>query len=332
MIERAVNFERPRGMRCGSCKYEWQTDDEWLDRFHQADEACPECRTDCQVEERPDFWVVQDDSSYDDSKVLDVYWYHSSTHANWPDRTFDPTARLTDETKQRFQHIGTDGRALERWAQGQKTKALHLGTYEAAIENMLRRMKDQDSTDDQFYLYRVRLSSNVAIEPGVHKEPTDWVGDVQLAKVCAPGINTFRYVNTHEDPSSVSLAVTPDAIQAVQGIPIPLAVDRANPWVSAAAARLLKAASRPAPEPKTKLERMQRHRPSALSIEASKLEDEVADRLPFGLRDRFHRYFDEKNLTAEPAAFPSKLIGLAALVNDPLAVLGLLDTVPSREV
>lgn len=102
--------------------------------------------------------------------------------------------------------------------------------------------------------------------------------------------------------------------------------------MSAAAARLLKAASLPAPEPKTKFERMQRHRPSALSIEACKLEDEVADRLPFGLRDRFHRYFDEKDLAAEPPAFPSKLMGLAALVNDPLRVLGMLDTVPWREV
>ncbi|WP_156037201.1 hypothetical protein [Arthrobacter sp. UNC362MFTsu5.1] len=332
MIERAVNFERLRGMRCGSCKYEWQAHDEWLDRFHQADEACPECRTDCQVEERPDFWVVQDDSLYDDSKVRDVYWYHTSTHANWPDRTFDPTARLTDETKQRFQDIGTDGRSLERWAQGQKTKALHLGTYEAAIENMLRRMSDQDSADDQFYLYRVRLSPNAAIVPGVHKEPTDWVGDVQLAKVCAPGLNTFRYVNTHEDPSSVSLAVTPDAIQAVQGIPIPLAIDAAHPWISAATARLLEAASLPAPQPKTALERMRRTAPSALSDEARKLEAEVADTLPLGLRHRLHAHFDAASLTTNPGAFPMKLTGLAQLVRDPLAALDLLDAEPWRDV
>lgn len=332
MIERVVNFERLRGMRCGSCKYEWQVQDEWLDRFHQADEACPECRTDCQVEERPDFWVVQDDSSYEDSNVRDVYWYHTSTHANWPDRTFDPTARLTDETKQRFQDIGTDGRALERWAQGQKTKALHLGTYEAAIENMLRRMSDQDSADDQFYLYRVRLSPNAAIEPGVHKEPTDWVGDVQLAKVCAPGINTFRYVNTHEDPSSVSLAVTTDAIQAVQGIPIPLAIDAANPWISAAAARLLEAASLPAPQPKTALERMRRTAPSALSDEVRKLEAEVADTLPLGLRRRLHAHFDAASLTKNPSAFPTKLTSLAQLVRDPLAALNLLDAEPWRDV
>jgi hypothetical protein len=332
MIEQAVDFERLRGMRCGSCRYEWKSDAEWLDRFHQGDEACPECGTDCQVEERPDFWAVQDDPSYDDSKVGDLYWYHTSTHANWPDRTFDPTACLTDKTKQRFQHIGTDGRALERWAQGQMTKALHLGTYEAAIENMLRRMRDQDGSNDQFYLYRVHLSRNAAIEPGVHKEPTNWVGDVQLAKVCAPGINTFRYVNTHEDPSSISLAVTLDAIVAVQAMPISLAVDATHPWVTAAAARLLAAAALPAPQPRTELERMRRHMPSALPNEAHKLEKEVADTLPFGLRRRLHARFDATNLMTDPSAFPSKLIGLAQLVRNPLVVLDLLDAQPWREV
>ncbi len=197
---------------------------------------------------------------------------------------------------------------------------------------MFRRMTDQNGTDEQFYLYRVRLRSHASIEPGVHPERANIMGDVQLAELGAAGSDILRYVNTHEDPSSVSLAVRLEAILAVQVLPIPLPVSAGDAWVSAAATRLLDAASRPAPEPKTKLERMQRHRPSALSIEASKLEEEVADRLPFGLRDRFHRLFDEKNLTAEPAAFPSKLIGLAALVNDPLVVLELLETVPWREV
>lgn len=332
MIELAVDFERLRGMRCGSCRYEWHAKAEWLGRFNQGDEACPECGTDCQVEERPNFWAARDDPSNDDSKVRDTYWYHTSVHANWPDRAFDPTARLTDGTKQRFQRIGSDGRALERWAEGQMTKALHLGTYEAAIENMLRRMRDQDSADDQFYLYRVCLSPNAAVEPGVHKEPTNWVGDVQMVEVCVPGVNTFRYVNTHEDPSSISLAVTLHAIQAVQGIPIPFAVDAAHPWVSAAAARLLDAASLPAPQPKTTLERMRRDMPSALSNEARKLEKEVADTLPLGLRRRLHARFDAASLTTDPCAFPTKLTGLAQLVRDPSAALGLLDAEPWREV
>lgn len=303
-----------------------------MDRFSQGDEGYPECGTDCQVEEWPDFWAAQDDPSYDDSNVRQTYWYHTSTHANWPDRAFDPAAGLSDITKQRMQRIGTDGRALERWVRGQRTKAMHLGTYEAAIENMLRRMTNQDGADHQFYLYRVRLSPHAAIEPGVHTEPTNFVGDVQLAEMCALGINTFRYVNTHEDPSSISLAVTLDSILAVQGIPMPLAVDAAHPWVSAAASRLLEAASLPAPQPKTTLERMSRHMPSALSNEARKLEKEVANTLPLGLRRRLHARFHAENLTTDPSAFPSKLIGLAQLVRDPLVALGSLDTGSWREV
>lgn len=68
--------------------------------------------------------------------MLETYWYHTSTHANWPGRAFDPTASLTDITQQRMRHIGGDGNEFERWAEGKRTKALHVGTYESAIENM----------------------------------------------------------------------------------------------------------------------------------------------------------------------------------------------------
>lgn len=327
-----MDFNRPRRLRCGSCRHEWHANAEWLDRFHQGDEVCPSCGTDCQVPERPDFWVVQNDPLRNDTKVRETFWYHTSTHANWPDRAFNPTAGFNDVTKQRMQRIGTDGGALERWARRQETKALHLGTYEAAIENMLRRMRNQDNADHQFYLYRVRLRRDANIEPGVQKDSADWMGDVQLAEVCAPGTEALRYVNTHEDPSSVSLAVTPDAIQAVQGMPVPLAVDAAHPWVRAAAARLLAAGSRPAPQPKTRLERMRREMPSALAVEARSLEKEVAEMLPLLLRRRLHTAFDEKQIRTNPDAFPQKLIALAELVNNPLAVLEALNTVPWREI
>ena len=36
MIERPINFERPRRLRCGSCRHEWRVTPEWLDRFNQA--------------------------------------------------------------------------------------------------------------------------------------------------------------------------------------------------------------------------------------------------------------------------------------------------------
>ncbi|MEU2142075.1 hypothetical protein [Nocardia rhamnosiphila] len=98
-----------------------------------------------------------------------LYWYHSSTHAVWPDRDFDPAAQLTDETKRRMESQTGPG-AVERWAARQKSKALHVGTYEAAIESMLRRMDNQSDAASQFYLHRVQLRSDCAIEPGIHIE------------------------------------------------------------------------------------------------------------------------------------------------------------------
>jgi hypothetical protein len=332
VIERPVDFHRHRGMRCGACGHEWRVSAEWLDRFDQGYEACPHCGTDCQAEDRPDFWAREEDPSLDDLIVLGMYWYHSSTHANWPDPCFDPAARLTELTKQRMGKIGAEELGLERWARGQKTKALHLGTYEAAIENMLRRIRDQGSSRDQFYLYRVRLSPDAVIEPGVHPEPTNFVGDVQLAEVGGPGIDAYRYVNTHEDPSSISLAVTMQAIRSVQRISVPLPVAPRDPWVTAASLRLAAAASLPSPEPRTELDRFRGRMPSALHIEARELEAEVAESLPVGLRDRFHVSIDEAVLKTDPAVFTSKLVALARLVTDPRSVLTALNAQPWRPV
>jgi hypothetical protein len=330
MIERTIDFERMRGMRCGSCGHVWSVDGDWLGRFDQGDESCPECGTDCRVEERPDFWVRPDDASQDDSEVQAMYWYHTSTHEDWPRKTVEPGLFLTDETKQRM-NFG-DGCGAGRWAERQKRKALHLGTYEAAIENMFRRMADQGSEDDQFYLYRVQLSSDAVLEPGVHREPTNFVGDVELSDICAPGVDVYRYVNTHEDPSSVSLVVSVSAIHAVQRISIPLPIGAAHPWVTDAEARLLDALSAPPPSLQTVLERMRGHAPSAFSLEVRKLEKEAADLLPRALRSRLDGHIGHSGSTSDRKAFASKLIGLAELARGPAAILRLLDSQPWRMV
>jgi len=327
VIERAINFERPRRMRCGSCRHEWHVTAEWLDRFNQALEGCPACDTDCQGEDRPDFCADPEDPSLDDAATRKFSWYHSSTHQSWPNRNFDPAALLTDVTKRRMEAMCS---GVEAWASRQKTKALHVGTYEAAIENMFRRMDDQDSFDDQFYLYRVQLDPNCVIEPGVHQEPTNFVGDAYLAEVCAPGTNVLRYVNVHEDPSSVSLAIEPSAIRAVQGIPIPLAVDATDSWVLDATARLWEATSKPAPQPTGKLERFQFREVTVLATEARRLETEIAAGLPLALRERFTTRFDEAGFDTAPTAFPTKLVGLATLATAPRAVLDALDAQPWR--
>lgn len=327
-----MDFGRLRGMQCHSCGHEWRVDAEWLERFDQGKETCQSCGTDCHGEDRPDFWALDDAALGEGARVRELYWYHSSTHANWPNLDLDPTATLTEVTKRRFETLGTDGHALDRWAAREKTRAIHLGTYEAAIENMLRRMSDQDGSGSQYYLYRVRLSAQAVVDPGVHPEPTDFVGNVQLEDV-APGVDVLRYVNTHEDPSSISLAVSHRSIGSVQGIPIPPLVDQTTPWVRAATTRLREAASRPPRQPQTQLERMRRRMPSAVSEELRELEREVASTLPLGLRDRFSVGSNEDdNTSVDPAALAAKLAGLAQLVLDPSAIFSALDDEPCRTV
>lgn len=326
--ERAVNFERLRRMRCGSCSHEWRVSGEWLERFDQARESCPACGTDCQGEDRPDFCAEPNDPAQDDSAARAFYWYHSSTHERWPDRDFDPSAQLTSLTKQR---MGGAVR-VERWAARQRSRALHVGTYEAAIENMFRRMSDQGSAGDTFLLYRVQLRDDSVIEPGVHEEPTNFVGDAYLSDVCSPGVNALRYVNVHEDPSSVSLAVELDAIHAVQGVSIPLPVEPTDPWVLHATERLVEAASRPPAVPQGKLQRWSRGLPSALASAARQLQQEIADGLPLPLRERFSAGFDEAGFEEVPSAFAMKLLGLARLVTDPRSVLDALDAQSWRTI
>jgi len=331
MTDRAVNFERLRGIRCGACGHEWHVDAVWLERFDQGYESCPQCRTDCRLERRPDFWALDDDAVNAPELARDLYWYHSSAHANWPDPAFDPTAAFTDVTRRRFDSIGAPG-ALERWAARQKTKALHLGTYEAAIENMLRRMSDQDAAADQFYLYRVRLAPGTVIDAALRPEPTDFLGDVQFSDVGAPDAEVLRYVNTHEDPSSVSLAVSLSAIGAVQGVPIPLPTEATDLWIANATARLLEASGRPSRTPSNQLERMRRSMPSALSDAARELEKEAAGMLPLGLRDRLDFGWREADMANNPATFPSKIAGLVQLVRNPPAIFAALDKEPWRTI
>ena len=78
--------------------------------------------------------------------------------------------------------------------------------------------------------------ADCVIEPGIHPEPTNWLGDANLADVCHQDVQVLRYVNAHEDPASVSIAEL-NAIHAVQGMAIPLQVDASDTWIVEAIAR-----------------------------------------------------------------------------------------------
>jgi hypothetical protein len=332
VIERTIDFMRRRRMRCGSCQHEWPVTAEWIDRFNQALETCPACGTDCQGEDRPDFCVAPDEPLHNDDVTREHYWYHSSTHSNWPDKDFDPAAGLTEITKRRMETASGPRGAVERWAGRQKSKALHLGSYEAAIENMFRRMRNQGDNGAQFYLYRVQLTRDCVIEPGIHPEPTNWLGDANLADVCRPDVQVLRYVNVHEDPSNVSIAIELNAIHAVQGMAMPLQIDASDTRIVEAIARLRTAASEPPPPPEGKLQRLQWHAPSPLTLEARRLETEISAGLPPYLKDTFSVGFNEADFESNPAIFAVKLIGLAHLVTDPQAILRALDAQPWRKI
>ncbi|MBD0861322.1 hypothetical protein IA539_08860 [Gordonia sp. zg691] len=339
MTERPVDFERLRYMRCGTCTHEWEVDAEWLERFHTGDEPCPKCGTDCASENYPNFWVYPQDPAHDDDTVRERYWYHSTTHAVWPDRDYDPAAQLTAEGRRRMEE-GLRPGGFEDWVARQKAKALHVGTYEAAIENMLRRMADQSGAASQFYLHRVQLRSDCVIEPGIHAELPSLMGDVELSAKCAPEVNVFRYVNVHEDQSSVSLAIEISAVWGVQSIPIPAPVDADDPGLRDATARLLAAADRPVeqepPEddddPLEQLLRRYQRPQTPLASEADDLLQEAADRLPAPGRTQLCVGFDEAGFAADPSAYPAKLIGLVRLVSDPQAALDALTQQPWRIV
>jgi hypothetical protein len=129
-------------------------------------------------------------------------------------------------------------RHVARWAERQRAKALHVGTYEAAIHNMLRRIHDQADRGSQYYLHRVRLVPTVAVREGWLVDRSNFLGDVVLDEVCAPGVDVARYLNYHEDPGALSLARGRNAIACTQQIAIPLLFGEDRGWVATAVGEL----------------------------------------------------------------------------------------------
>ncbi|MFF0041632.1 hypothetical protein ACFYRG_36305 [Streptomyces mirabilis] len=119
-----------------------RVDLDWIDRWEQAKETCPGCGMTCEHEDSPRVTLDSCDPALDDDRVAQFSWYHTSTQADWPTRDFDPAAVLTPETRMRM----GGGERVSAWAARQRAKALHVGAYEAAVHNMLRRIRDQYSS------------------------------------------------------------------------------------------------------------------------------------------------------------------------------------------
>lgn len=146
-----------------------------------------------------------------------VYWYHTSRYEGWPD-----PASYTADLVNLMARSGA-GFVRERILELQTSLALHLGTYEAAIENMLRRMGNQDGVPIQYWLHRVELNLEAGdLTDSVGEELPSMMGDVALSQVHEQGGRAVRYINVHEAHGSISLAVDPGVIGRVVSIALPL--------------------------------------------------------------------------------------------------------------
>jgi hypothetical protein len=215
------------------------------------------------------------------------------------------------------------------WAARQRAKALHVGTYEAAVHNMLRRIRDQADQRSQFYLYRVRLKPSVVVREGWLVDPSNFVGDVGLDEVCPPGVDVARYLNYHEDPGGLSLALGRDAIASVQRIAVPLPDTWDDGWVRDAVAALEGVSGTVVPAT-GKLARFMRP-PSSRAVLGRELGAFLAGRLPVNLQDQFASAaaFAEGE---DPEQWARRTSGLFDLIDDPTRVLAALDQQDPREV
>ncbi|WP_141216557.1 MULTISPECIES: hypothetical protein [Nocardiaceae] len=187
--------------------------------------------------------AVRDPSDIDhqDEAVDRHYWYHSTYLEDWPSEDSyrqDVTEMIEKSMLPHWQHQGM--------IDGKLSIALHLGTYGAAVENILRRRCNQDFDGRSYWLHQVEIRLEAAdLYPAVRRELDGVIGDVPLSELVKhENSQAVRYVNTHESAGSISLAVARTVIARVRTIALPppstvlSASARAQKAVEAASAQL----------------------------------------------------------------------------------------------
>ncbi|OXM54456.1 hypothetical protein CFP75_05150 [Amycolatopsis alba DSM 44262] len=157
-----------------------------------------------------------DDPVLDDGCLTAVAWYHTSTYSDWPVGSRTMPAATIEAYREHMPAGAAEGARARH-----ENLALHVGTYEAAIESMLRRMGDQDDGGAQFFLYRVALRArDLTVERGWRDENTE--NAARLSQDDLGDADVVRYLNVFESPGSISLAIRPSAIAATQRIELPV--------------------------------------------------------------------------------------------------------------
>ncbi|MFI6335336.1 hypothetical protein [Streptomyces sp. NPDC050535] len=160
-------------------------------------------------------------------------------------------------------------------------------------------------------------------------DPGNFVGDVGLDEVCPPGVDVARYLNYHEDPGGLSLALGRDAIASVQRIAVPLPDTWDGGWVRDAVAALegVSGTAVPATGEPARIMRPS----SARAVLGREPGAFLAGRLPVNLQGQFASAaaFAEEE---DPEQWARRTSGLFDLIDDPARVLAALDEQDLREV
>jgi hypothetical protein len=158
------------------------------------------------------------DPALNNQKISQFTWYHTSTSEDWPSATH------AERVAAQFQGLAERlGDRFQGFVERGSTKALHVGTYEADVENMLRRMHNQADARSQFYLHRVTLTVHPArINEGYRDENEQAAAQLGVADLDAAGVDAIRYLNGYEAAGTLSLAVHPRVIRTAQTLALPV--------------------------------------------------------------------------------------------------------------
>lgn len=214
LIERPINFDC-RG--CGlpeNCEQGIEfSSDEYYSTEDTEPFVCHAC--DRKLTARSSSIVRPHPKVYATKELHQLAWYHTSVEPEWPAVLY----RWSAQDEKSFSRFSTQEQ-FEQIKRSKEDQALHLGTYEAAIEAMLRRMEQRDERHLRFNLYRVELKDGLIFKNEVQKDEfADKITQSELRDMQVEGI---QYLNAHESVGSISLAVTRIAIKSTQRISLPV--------------------------------------------------------------------------------------------------------------
>ncbi|TSE15051.1 hypothetical protein B1A87_003095 [Arthrobacter sp. KBS0703] len=223
--EREINFTYDYRMRCEHCMVSnLMTAENYHSLSGSGMTACSGCREDFNFGPKVIDLRDLEDEALDATKVPELAWYHTTTDPEWPRASWT----LPDKELRHLRETACwPEEQIERHRRFYENQALHVGTYEAAIESMLRRMEEQDDRESVFYLHRVRLRQDIRVAPDWRDENHEQAAKITWMDLAAQNWDVIRYLNAHEAMGSISLALVRDATASTQQIrlPVPRLVD-----------------------------------------------------------------------------------------------------------